>query len=490
MIMGNKHLLICFIIMLLDISGYTQNSFEIVLESGGESYCVVSNLIETSEGNYLGSYTHQQFADTLVGWNEYLVEISPEGDTATHLFQKQDTIIYFTKIFQVSENPIKYFVSGMFFHHQDDRWKFEIFMLIDESFNIIWEKRYKLSSIKSGYSSDDIMQLADGSFLYARMADAFQQYMYLFHLSADGDSLDYRVFEGDSAGKVMSLTYSPDSSSYWLHSHLAHYDQTGPESQVIELSETFEQSRIIYYPRWFSENYYAKVLPGNILVAGGNYNDFNVNYLSTYVLDPGLNVLYEDYISHPDTNLATTGQCVDYYYSDQIYIGGTHNRSLWGEHPSWFVIAKYDQDLNLVYEKYLGGDANYWLHHITATSDSGVIISGTKYDYEEPITRKKAIVIKLNTDGILVNSNSNTKPFIKQSTAIVYPNPGKDKMILRTFQKERKFELFDVKGNMCLEGYTNELVTTYNTSKLKPGIYTWKISGAQHDYESGIWIKQ
>ncbi len=283
----------------ISLSGNAQFSFEIVLEGEGESYCGVSGLIETSDGNFVGKYSRQQYTDTLDTWNEYIIKISPEGDTSTYLFQKEDTILFFTREFQISEAPVQYFVSGMNYPIGLPDWKNEFFMLLDENFEIIWEKQYKLSEIPSGFASRALMQLADGSFLYARQPDYLQEYMYLFHLSTNGDSLNFRSYDGDSAGQVMALTYSPDSSVFWLHTRLAHFEPTGPESQVIALNEELEQTNVMYYPRGYSENYYAKNLPGNKLLSGGRFFDFESSYLATYIVDTGLNVLIEDYLTPP-----------------------------------------------------------------------------------------------------------------------------------------------------------------------------------------------
>ncbi|MCF6170520.1 MAG: T9SS type A sorting domain-containing protein [Bacteroidales bacterium] len=479
------------IILIVGISatGYAQSSFEIVLESYGESICSVAALVETSDGNYMGKYTRQQYTDTLDTWYEYLIKISPEGDTSTILFQKEDTILFFTRIIQVNENPMQYFVSGMNYPRGQAAWKNEFFMLLDENFGIIWEKQYKLSGMVSGFASRDIMQLADGSFLYARRP-GINAYMYLFHLSANGDSLKFRSYEGDSAGQVMALTYSPDSSAYWLHTRLAHYDPTGPESQVIVLNEELEQTKVMYYPRWFSENYYAKVLPENRLVAAGRFFDFESSYLATYIVDTGLNVIYEDCLTDPDTNIAAIGKCVDYYYPDQIFAGGTHNSgAVWGNQPTWFIIAKYNQELELIYERYIGGDANYWLYGIAATSDSGIIFSGTRYDYWEPVTKKKAIIIKLNPDGLLVGDEE-VQAGIKVSKAIVYPNPGTAKLMVRTALKNCIIRLFDMKGTEVMAKLIDKHITEINTRNLKPGTYIFVIEQNNTVIETGKWIKQ
>jgi hypothetical protein len=488
-----KNLILVFLIFQFNIgfllSGFTQNSFEIILEGEGESFSNVAYLIESSDGNFIGKHVLQHYNDTLNTWDEYLIKITPDGNFTTSLFHKKDTTLFFTKVIQVHENPIQYFVSGLYFVDSLRDWEYELFMLVDENFEIIWEKKYKLSSRKSGFSSKDVMQLADGSFLYVRRPSVIS-YMYLFHLSADGDSLCYKSYEGDSAGQVMCLTYSPDSSSYWLHTRMAHYDPTGPESQVIEINDQLEQTKVMYYPRWFSENYYAKVLPNNKLLAGGRYFDIESTYLTTYILDTALNVIHDNNLTNPDTNIYTSSKCIDYYYPDQIFVGGTHNNGgSWEPSPSWLVVAKYDQELDLIYEHYIGGEANYRLFNVTATSDSGVLIAGTRYDYDELVTKKKAIIIKLNKEGILVGKEDNAT-LENVTRAIVYPNPGNSNLFLRTALKNTIFTLYDMNGNVVLKNKINQLINEFDTEYLHAGMYTWTIHKNKKLIESGKWLKQ
>lgn len=495
-----RNIVSCLIAMLISLSNtcLAQYSFELVLEQEGESFTNVSRIIESSDGNYIGQYDVANFENNIfVNRDIYLIKISPQGDTSTQLFQKPDTTILFTKIIQAGEEPITYLASALCYPDDDDDWKNELFYLLDADLQIIWEKQYSLSQFDFGTTYSDIMQLGDGSYVHAlRPGSYYHEYMYIFHMSADGDSLNFRSYEGDSTGSIMAITYSPDSSAYWLHTYMAHYDPTGPASQIIVLNENLEQTKVMYYPRWFDHNYSAKVMPDNKLVASGSYigvvlkGKELVRYLSTFVLDTNLNVLHEDYLTDPDTTLSVPyNKCVDYYYTNQIYVGGTHNSSSWGEFPTWFIIAKYDEELNLIFERYIGGDANYWLHNVTATSDSGVLISGTLFDYNEPITKKKAIIIKLNPKGVLVG-NHQTKPIVEIKNAIVYPNPGNNNLKLRTSLQNTVFTLYDMQGNLVYSSNIEQLISTFNTGHLAVGTYTWTVSTKNRILESGKWLKQ
>ena len=72
----------------------------------------------------------------------------------------------------------------------------------------------------------------------------------------------------------------------------------------------------------------------------------------------------------------------------------------------------------------------------------------------------------------------------------MYPNPGGDRIMIRTGLKNKLFELFDINGKLCLKGKTDNLITPFNTSKLNPGIYSWRLSDNSGVYETGKWQKK
>lgn len=493
-----KHILIG-LLLLLSLVFEAQESFRIDLAVDKESKVSVRGFHENSDGDYLGIYNNIIFSDTASLYDAHLIKISPYGDTSTYRFYKgNDTAIYFNNILQLSVDPVEYFVSGEYALTKNILWRHEMFLWLDADFNILREKKYQLNPIQDA-SLDvlNILKLSDGSFLEAR-SPKNSGYMYLFHFSAQGDSLNFRSYENDSAGIIRCLTYSPDSSAIWLHTHDAHSISNGPQSAAIALDENLNQTKVMYYPRWFGEDFFmsAKVLPNNKLIASSRYNEViwpgieYESYLATYIMDTGLNVVYEDYLTNPDTVTFAREECLDYYYPNQIFTGATHNHIyLDYPEPSWFVIAKYDSLLNLLYERYIGGDANYVLRGVCATSDSGVLLSGDYYDHTDEIERRKGVVIKLNPDGLLVGDKEYQND-IKVSKALIYPNPSIEKLMVRTTLKNCTLHLYSTNGAKVLSQNLESHITQINTEGLSIGTYVYVIEQNNKVVESGKWVKQ
>jgi len=457
-----------------------KNSFELLIQRDSSSTCNILNLIEASDGNYVGSYNYWDHPGHYAPQREHIISITTDGDTATFPFYREsDSIIHFDKIIQVHNDPISYFVAGTIDDslHNALRPK-EVFMLLDSNFELIWEKQHSLSAIDWNVSYSDIMQLADGSFLYARRPKLSQQYMYIAHLSPTAEILAFREY----------LTYSPDSSCYWMHTLGAHFTGTNSYSTVIEIDSQLQQQKVMYYPRWLDYDFYAKVLPNNKLIATGRYQDGQSNQLVSYIVDTGLNVLSESFLTNPDIYLGATGQTVDYVYPEHIYVGGTHNASFWQD-SSLVVLAKYNSNLELIYEKYIGDINTLWLFDLTATSDSGVLLQMRRYDHWDPIIKRKAYILKLNAEGILVG-NGEIKSDIKIKDAIVYPNPGGNILNLRTALKNTTFSLYNQQGHIVAQQKIEFNINKISTSWLPPGLYIWTLERDNILMETGKWIKQ
>ena len=127
------------------------------------------------------------------------------------------------------------------------------------------------------------------------------------------------------------------------------------------------------------------------------------------------------------------------------------------------------------------------LFSVLATSDGDVLLSGTCAETNAPSFHRDGYIIKLDSAGCLTYLDENNGIQVKE--VLVYPNPGADKIYIRTALKGNTFELFDINGNIIIARKINDLITLLNTSVLKPGIYTWRLSKEAKVNETGKWIK-
>jgi hypothetical protein len=151
------------------------------------------------------------------------------------------------------------------------------------------------------------------------------------------------------------------------------------------------------------------------------------------------------------------------------------------------VIGKMDSNLNLLNEKYIGGDAYYHFNTITATSDGGALITTNRYDYLTQGHEHDVYIIKLDsldfTVGITEHKNK------KLADAIVYPNPGNEIINIRTALKGCIFNLFDTFGRQILKKPMPDRITTVKTNTLSKGTYYYSVTDNNKTIISGTWIK-
>ena len=48
---------------------------------------------------------------------------------------------------------------------------------------------------------------------------------------------------------------------------------------------------------------------------------------------------------------------------------------------SWIILTEFDTNLNIHWQNYYGGDVNYQLNTVLATTDSGFIMACSRYDH-------------------------------------------------------------------------------------------------------------
>ena len=425
-------------------------------------------------------------------YTSYLYKISETGDTMSFVFSKTDTILLYSDLIRVELGEPGYIMSGLGRALNNDE-IFTMFTRLDTALNIMWEKIYKFNYYYSAWSMR-MLQLKDSSFLYY-CSPRFTSNMFLFKMSYLGDSIAYRAYEGDSAGWAQSITYNPDSTGYWLHNFLGHYNQGSYIVSCIEVNENLEQTKVYFYEEFYQPPFTSKLMPdGTLITAGYSFITVSANvykkYISVVKYDSSFNKLYLKNLTNPDTN-SRGGEviAVDYYDPSCIYVAGTHNlQGLSGHEPSWFYVAKMNDTLGIDFEKYIGGDDYYWLFSVTATKDGGVLLAGTRAAVGAPGFHRDGYIIKLDSTGCFVGLPEDSGIQIKD--ALVYPNPGRDMLYVRTALKNCTINLYDMNAKKVLTTPIDRHITGINSNGLPAGKYIYVIQQNNRIVDKGKWIKE
>ncbi len=139
--------------------------------------------------------------------------------------------------------------------------------------------------------------------------------------------------------------------------------------------------------------------------------------------------------------------------------------------PTEIYLAKIDADLNIVWEKHIGGDAFYTATNIVATLDGSVLLLATRNDITDNMNQLDIYLVKVDSSGnVAWTKNINT---IKQSINI-FPNPATTHInvnLKSSKQHISELSIIDIQGRIVLQKQLNDKTLKFDVSSLPGGIY-------------------
>ena len=487
-----RNLSLIFICIICPVLLNSQNSFTTKFETTDDE--MTWWWIQNTNDEYIG-FIGKVNPDT-DNYSQYVYRLSQLGDTIiSRKFNKLDTNISVNQLIQSNDDPIEYLISGSG-HHKDVQPQdyFNYFLKVDENFNTIWERYYYLKPPNTFASYElwqNLLKRKDGGYLFATdYDDAPNSQLVLFHFSEDGDSLQYRNFAADSAGfRLFDVLYNYDSSSYLLLTYRAHYIPFQGLGQCITVDFNFNQTSVEYYPRWFDDGLFGKILPDGSLITGGLYENMEppgMDHMAVFKHDTDFIQTGYCFIGDPDPEIRKDNgrRSLDFYYPNSIFVAGTYDYDvgIWIPHPSWIIIGKMDSDLNLIKETYIGGDAFYYFRSITATSDGGALIATNRYDYLTQDYEHDVYIIKLDSLDLTVGL---IEPNKLSQLISVYPNPAQEHLYIKSNFSNAILFLYNSTGKLVLESSIQYGLNTIGLPEVPSGMYFWQTISSSNQVVKG-----
>jgi hypothetical protein len=155
-------------------------------------------------------------------------------------------------------------------------------------------------------------------------------------------------------------------------------------------------------------------------------------------------------------------------------------------------VNKTDSLSNLIWDKYIGDTMFFYAPiSVFATSDSGLVISGMRYNYISPVKSNvgEGFVMKLDKNGnqVFVGLKQNDNNYVEHKC---HPNPAKDNIRFELpFVTTYKLEVFDLLGKNIFSdnNYTNQ--SDLSLENYVVGTYIYKISYKEKVF-TGKFIKK
>ena len=495
--MSKSHILLIITMLSLYFNMYAQYTFEEIISRPENQ--IINSVIEDSNGNYIMVGRIRNIETNQ--YNGYLLKIDNTGNLIQEQFINPGNAIS-SLFFNIHFFNNHYHILGtelLEYPNISKLWYLKLNLNLeieDEKFLAIPNSRW-FSYMNSILDSDTNFVLTG----YTTRIDTNNNGntfnnndVFFYKLNLGGDSINSVFYTSDVPLHFsFDIIEKQDSSKYYAF--VSHFTNIfGTSGQRLTLNKDFEiididsiplQVYDFYSPSYFNQN--------KILICGKRGaeppNNYALNVLS--ITDSGELVNYNTfkkntYRDHPAMYNGVNKN------ENNIYVGGTSNfdysNPFYSTFDSWFHLIKIDSDITPIWEYWYGGDAYYVLYSILATNDGGCLMVGCRYDYETQDQERDIYIAKVNSDGLIVWTQE--IPMGKQVTT-VFPNPGTNRLNIKTNNKQLDFELINISGQVLISQIVNSNANTINTESIKSGIYFYRLFDKKNEtIETGKWIKR
>jgi len=507
-----KKIIFIFILTALSIPEYNataQSAFELLITTPNED--ISRRMVENSEGNFVfvgAKYSNYYLPRKSDG---YMIEINKKGEIIREKdIILDDSLIAFHDIRINDEGG--YYVLGAVGSNDSGYTEMFAFFEFDREFNILKKDYYTIPEnriLPGGF----LFKNSNNNFIIygsvrSSLPPAYGVYPLLIEISVSGEFIREKYFidtDTTYGAMIFDIIEKKDHTGYFASTQDFPKSENNLRGRVLSLDKNFELLSYIHTPekiynvgniKWFTDATYILSGTKNQGLPLKAQKDINAqdNDIALLVLDTLGNIINSKYIGKLDTT-DFPGFFFNFDYSadnSSIYVAGTQNFVFYPfpDTKSEIILTKLDRDLNVIWEKFYGGDAYYIVQTVQSTSDGGCIIISSRYDYEKPEYQDDIHILKVDFYGGIIASVEN-KPVVNVSELIVYPNPGNSDLKIRTAMQrvDGEFYLFDISGKQVLQRQITDIKTIINTIDLKDGIYIYKYIHKNKLVESGKWIK-
>jgi hypothetical protein len=510
-----KNIIILLLFWFTAQTSMSQNAYFRILKSPKKDGANAT--IETDNGNIImctSVATGEYFK------NEYIkfLKINTIGDTiASRKFRKPEDYYDFSKIFKLDNNQ---------------------FVAVGSSFNFgsnitvsIHNKvmYYTFNSDLDSISCTEIT-MEDNPIQYLSMRDAImnnnnnivtlcedmsKRNIMLLEASPAGDSIRSSHLIPTYGVQIYSIMQKPDYTGYFItcegnyniqfESYLSHIITVDNNLNFVTIDSLAGECAYFSQLRQFNTNILvggrARRSWGGIPPPIPPPDPYLTEEYCIEKLDNNFNVTKQVFLSHVVLNHhGSASDTISYPAMDQNFafidtnnIYTCHYRvyppATYPNKYNYFVIAKFNANLDKKWQYYFGYDAFYWLTRIIATTDGGCFVSGLRYDAATQYQEYDIFYLKLDSTGVFV---SNHDPQIPVHSAILFPNPGTNKITLESGPQVTgaTFMLYTMQGINVMKYTITSNLQKMNAGNLRNGTYVWKIVKNGKTVDSGKWIKQ
>lgn len=365
-------------------------------------------------------------------------------------------------------------------------------VVFDEDFNLLTENFYELPELYYNCHNKKLFKTKDGK-IYAMFGKGSPGAVIkgFLKITENGEVINDQIHIG-MGGTIMNPFPSQNSGfnilrggePAWAQGEITHVDTN------LNLTTTilpFYINGIMYHMdlrgscKWLNDSTYILMSEGPSSSPGQDLYLYKMNQYHEFLTEPFIiGASYQN-------NQALTFQGIDWTDPSHIYLAAWD----WLNQPNLtpYFVAVINEDFEVLGTKSCGGDFNTAVSALMATEDGGCVmvgsrkdnLSGNEDDYD-------VYVAFFSPDDIITSAAETPNPY--DSDYLVFPNPGKDRLVVQTALKGITLSFYNETGMLIFthklkDEFRNEL----NTAGMAYGIYFLHLTDLKGNTEIKKWIK-
>lgn len=459
---------------------WAQYSFKFRL-NGSVNEKIIS-LIEEKNGNFLAT-GYQGTPWDKSDYKGLVIRISPSGDTIVKRYTLSDTTLAFAQIEKSKDSM--YYLFGSAFLPPDYKKGLLLMAKMDTGLNLLWYKTYQLPAEWIWPLKTLTVKNRKNFHLFSAMyTENHYWHTMICHLDEYGILKKYAIHNQSNDETVYDAVWSEDSSKFFITGNLL---QGYKSSRIVyDTSYNYCFSNVISEEadfkttvKWFSDS--TLVLSANADLPG--HDDMLIGFTDTSFTSMGFNEVGAD----DTTDNVACINSFDFRHHDSIWMLGTHHDQHGFGTPSWISVYQLDSNLIPRSVKYFGGDKYYCSYTLMATSDGGCLLSAVYDDYQGS-GQWDVLIMKLKREDFITSSDDMSDPATTEGICI-YPNPGRNKISVKTVREKMSLRLFKINGQEVLNLNLRFGDNHIDCSMLPGGTYIYSLFDNNEVIDSGKWVK-
>lgn len=479
-----------YIFTLLVFVSKAQQGFHINISTEEDE--VFWNVAEDFNNNYIFAGYLRHTEPKIPEYSAYVAKISQQGDTIVKTIIKADTVNLI--LYQVIplENG-NYLFVGKSGDTITGNFKYFFTLLTDNSFDVIKTDQILIPEIYENiHFKQFYLKEGDGQFVIGGklMYDILHGDLFLCRIDTTATILDLKnfIFTGHNPD-VFGITKSTIVDVYNVFG-IGFYAYAPIEILEIDINFEIQAHHILNNLIGFDSYQTIKQFNDSAYLLG--FNDVTMepydSNIGVMVFDTNQTIYNEIYLGRDTVwEYPAWERCLDFIDKSNIYVSGFRGGAWWYPYQDYVQIWLLDEELNLKASKFFGGDANYHVYSISATSDGGCIVSATRH-VETQGDERDIFILKIFEDDLITSAKETFYSF--DYDVLVYPNPGSDYLFFETYNQNLQFNMYNTAGELVIQKNdikTNQ--TKINIQWLPKGVYIYNFIKNSNIIQTGKWIK-